>query len=320
MSPPCPRLHLLLLLLLACLAGLPARASGSADPVSLPDPDAPRGLFVGEDWRYGQRGVIPRAFADLLAIPSGAPFWRPRGWLGAASVMVPVGILMAPMHPSPDARLDQWTRVHTDPVVPKIWVLPMQVGLFGGIFVGGFGTWGAAAAFDWPVVAQGMSLTLESAGVAQLTHLYMKLLIGREGPGDGDGLGIILGPSASLGLFPAGTPSGHAATLFAILGSTQAFFQPPLPVAIGTHAVVGGLIVMHVLNHGHFISDSLWGSAMGYAIGVWVVQHRSSHFAYRQGRPQRLEALGLRRAGPSLHLAPWVPQGQGTGLLLGGSF
>jgi hypothetical protein len=233
-----------------------------------------------------------------VAIPAELPRWRTRGWLGLAGVVVPVGALMAPTDPSPDARFDRWTRQHLDGRIPHLWRWENQRVAWPVLAASTAGTWGAAHLFRWPHVAQGSSLIVESVAVAQVYHLSMKLLIGRQGPSDGDGLGIVCGPAASFGLFPAGTPSGHAATLFSMLGASQTWYRPPWPVAVTTHGLVGGLIVMHVLNHGHFPSDSLWGAAMGYAIGVWVVQHRGS--------------AGTQEAPPASWAPRVVPWGEGV--------
>lgn len=269
------------LLLLALLASLaPAEADGVP-------PEAP---FLGERYRYGNMPVIPRVLHDIPALPGAMPWWEPEGWLLFGGVGLFVGGMMLPLDPSPDVRLDRWLLEHGDPVVPEIWTTPMQVALWGGMAVGGFGTWGAAALFDWPEVAEGMSLAGEALAVSQFYHLSLKLLIGREGPRDGDGLGLVLGPAHAFRLFPAGTPGGHAATLYSVLGALEAWYAPPWPVVVLDHAVVGGLILAHVANHRHFLSDAVWGGTMGYAVGRWVVRHRSTRYAYDAGAPVRLQA------------------------------
>jgi hypothetical protein len=42
------------------------------------------------------------------------------------------------------------------------------------------------------------------------------------------------------------------------------------------HVLVGTGIAFHVIEHKHFPSDSLWGAAMGWYVGQWVVKHRAS--------------------------------------------
>lgn len=298
-----------LILLLLALTTSAAHAAPPHGPEEAP------GLFTGPTWRYGKQGILLRTLGDFVAIPAELPRWRAQGWSGAAAVMVPVAVLMAPTDPSPDARFDLWTRDHLDGHIPHLWRWENQRVAWPLLAAGTAGTWGAAHLFHWPTVAQGSSLIVESVAVSQVYHLSMKLLIGREGPSDGDGLGMVYGPAASFGLFPAGTPSGHAATLFSMLGAAQAWYRPPWPVAVTAHGLVGGLIVMHVFNHGHFPSDSLWGAAMGYAIGVWVVQHRGS---------AGLDGAGM--GGPAggpwgrqpvvLRLAPWSTPGGTKGVLL----
>ncbi|MCB9780505.1 MAG: phosphatase PAP2 family protein [Alphaproteobacteria bacterium] len=310
-------LGLLLLLLLPRLAAaqdLPAEGPTAEQP-GAPEPTArPLPPLHGPAFRYGELGLFPRAFSSMAAIPLGVPRWRAKGWLGLAGVMVPVGAMMLPLDPSPDARVEHWLLAHDDGV-PEIWATEMQAVLWPTLAVGTLATWGGAALADRPDIEQGMSLTVESVAVAQVYHLTLKMLIGREGPEHGDPpLGRILGPTASFRLFPAGTPSGHAATLFAMLGATQVYFAPPVWVTVLTHGLTGGLVVMHVVNHRHFASDSLWGSALGYSVGAWVVKHRSTRYGYRDGayRPVRID-----RTPVQVGFAPMVVQG-GAGIGLAG--
>lgn len=300
--------------LLTALASGPAWSQDAADTNTDTSAD-PTGPFIGQGWRYGQKGLIPRTFSDLVAVPANAAHWQPRSWILLSAVAVPVSAGMLPLDPSVDARLDAWMYEETDAYVPFIWGMEMQTVLWGGMAVGGLGTWGAAHLFDWPDVAEGMSLSIEALAVSQLYHLGIKLMLGREGPEHGDALGLFWGPGRSLELFPAGTPSGHAATLFSVLGATQVYFQPPLAVAILTHGAVGTLVTFHVLNHRHFASDSLWGSALGYSVGVWVVRHRSTRFAYIGGRPVRID-----RSPVTVGFAPWQPPEGGLGLAIGGTW
>jgi hypothetical protein len=44
-------------------------------------------------------------------------------------------------------------------------------------------------------------------------------------------------------------------------------------------------VAFHVIDHRHFLSDSLWGAAMGFYVGRWVVRHRESSLAGDTGAP-----------------------------------
>ncbi len=84
------------------------------------------------------------------------------------------------------------------------------------------------------------------------------------------------GPANALAVFPSGTPSGHAATLYSLLSAGTAYFRPPAWVQVGGHVLVAGLLAFHVVEHRHFLSDTVWGAAMGWYVGRWVVRHRAS--------------------------------------------
>lgn len=234
------------------------------------------GPFLGDGTRYADLPVARRVLLDVVAIPADAPRWSGPD---AAGLLLALGsgiALMFPAHPSADVRLDRWISDAVNPHVPVVWNDVVQPALWGGIAVGGLGSWWLAARRGDAYVAQGCSLMGEALTVAQVYHLSVKLLLGREGPRDGDREGRILGPGASLRLYPAGTPSGHAATLYSLLSAGTAYFDPPLAAQVGLHALVGGLVVFHVVDHRHFLSDSLLGSVLGWSVGRWVVLHRRS--------------------------------------------
>jgi len=111
--------------------------------------------------------------------------------------------------------------------------------------------------------------------VTQALHVTAKLLVGREGPNDGVGHGRVLGPTAGWRLFPAGTPSGHAATLYSMIGVLSAYFARPWLSAV--LQVIGAVFCGTLLIDDYdFLSDLLWGAALGQAVGEWVVKNRSS--------------------------------------------
>ncbi|ABC83853.1 phosphatase PAP2 family protein [Anaeromyxobacter dehalogenans] len=278
------------------LALAPASAAG-AEP----------GPFLGEGTRYADLPVVRRVLLDLVAIPADAPRWSAPDAAGLALALGSGLALMWPARPSADVRLDRWITRELNPHLPLVWNDVVQPALWGGIAVGGLGTWWLATRRGDAYVAQGCSLMAEALTVAQAYHVTVKLLVGREGPRDGDGEGRVLGPRASLRLYPAGTPSGHAATLYALLSSGTAYFEPPLAAQLGLHALVGGLVAFHVVDHRHFLSDSLLGSVLGWSVGRWVVLHRRSGPDAPRSR------------GPSaLALVP-LPLPSGGGLALAGA-
>ncbi|PZR07291.1 MAG: hypothetical protein DI536_27960 [Archangium gephyra] len=55
----------------------------------------------------------------------------------------------------------------------------------------------------------------------------------------------------------------------------------------------GVLASFLMFDDAHFASEVIVGSAMGYLIGRWVVEHRSSRYAYgATGLPMRLAGVG----------------------------
>ena len=251
----------------------------------LDDPDAP---LLGDRYRYGRTGLLTRAALDVAAIPAGIPFWQWEDWVIFGTFAATVGTLMLPLDPSLDARFDRWVRRELDPEYPEIWTKAMQIPLWSLLGIGTLGGWAAALAAPSAELAEMFSLTLEAVGVAQLYHIVLKALIGREGPEDGTGRGRIFGPYGFWQFYPAGTPSGHAATLYSIWAVVANYWNFGLTVRIPAQLVIGALIASHVLNHRHFLSESIWGAAMGYAIGLWVVRHRSSRYRYVDGEPVRV--------------------------------
>ncbi len=144
----------------------------------------------------------------------------------------------------------------------------------------------AALAYGWltddAALLESVSLMLEAFSMAQVWQVGIKLALGREGPRDGEGLGEFHGPPGFFRLFPAGTPSGHSAALYAMIGAASAYWdQPMLDVAM--HLFGLAFCVTLVTDDYHFVSDVLWGAAMGYYTGRWVVRNRSTHYRFDAG-------------------------------------
>ena len=284
---------LVLVLTVVGSAGAIAESPGDDEPSTerAVEPPPPPGPFLGERYRYGRMKLVERTAYDLVAIPAGVADWRAEQWAVFSGVMVPAFALMAPTDPSPDVRLDRWFQKEFDPWFPDIWAMEYQIPFWTTLGVGGFGTWGIAAATDNDRLAQSMSMMAESVAVSQVYHMSLKLMTGREGPRDEQGRGIFHGPPGFFDYFPAGTPSGHFATLYAMWGAAQQYWQFPVGWDVTGHVVLGSLASTHVITHRHYLSESLVGSAMGYAIGQWVVRHRSTRYEYREGRAVRVTVL-----------------------------
>jgi membrane-associated phospholipid phosphatase len=267
---------------------------------------ADAGVFLGPEYRWAEMPVVQRVLYDLVAIPANVPRWSVGDfatfglWAGA------VAALAAPGSPSLDVRIDRWSRAHVSRTDPVVWTGPMQGVLWASLAVGTLGTWGWAIATDHRDIAQGLSLMGESLAVFQAYHVASKLVLGRDGPMDGDGLGTFRGPVNAVRVYPAGMPSGHAGTLYSLASAGLAYFDPPLWGHLVVHAAAAVIVAGHVIDHRHFASESLAGAAMGWYTGQWVVRHRAS----------RLDEPTVGRApGPRVAIAPLVQAGA-TGVAL----
>ena len=49
-----------------------------------------------------------------------------------------------------------------------------------------------------------------------------------------------------------------------------------LPLSLALHAFGLAFATTIILDDYHFLSDVIWGGAMGFAIGQWVVHHRAN--------------------------------------------
>jgi membrane-associated phospholipid phosphatase len=258
------------------------------------------GAFLGPEYRWAEMPVVERVLYDLVAIPANVPRWSAGDFAALGLWGGAVAALAAPGSPTLDVRIDRWSRAHLSRNGPVVWTGPMQGVLWTSLAVGTLGTWGWALATDHPDVAQGLSLMGESLAVFQAYHVASKLVLGRDGPTDGDGLGTFRGPANAVHVYPAGMPSGHAGTLYSLASAGLAYFDPPLWGHVIVHAVAAGIVAGHVVDHRHFASESLAGAVMGWYTGQWVVRHRAS----------RLDAPALGRApGPLVAIAPLAQAG-----------
>ena len=57
-----------------------------------------------------------------------------------------------------------------------------------------------------------------------------------------------------------------------------------LALKIISHVAGAYYAVNIIYNEGHFISDLIWGAAIGYFVAQWVVKHRSSKYTYTRNK------------------------------------
>lgn len=298
---------LLFVALLGCAA-----ARGPASPSAIVSPEsAPldAGPLLGDELRYDRMGAPLRALHDVVAIPAGVAGWSGSDWAQLGLWTTAIGALMVPAPRSADSSLDGWFRREVNGDVPTIWTVPMQATLWSTIAVAGLGGWWWADRTDRRHLAQGLSLMGESLAVAQAYHVGLKLLIGREGPRPDGAEPLTYGPGMGFRLYPSGAPSGHATTLYSLMSAGFAWFEPPAWVQITGHVALAGLLAFHAVDHRHYASDLVWGGAMGWYVGQWVVKHRGS-------RPES----GSRAATPAVQAAVVpvpLPGGAGAAVVVG---
>lgn len=233
------------------------------------------GLFLGDEFRYGNKMLPLRVLADLAAIPASMATWEGPDWAAFSLVTITTASLMTPFDFPLDARIQHRIHEVLGPDHFRVWTPLGDVLVNGAIYGSVAGVLAYGLLKDDARAVQLASLSVEAFAVTQAFHLTFKLLLGREGPRNGDGLGQIFGPSASFRLFPAGTPSGHTASLYALLGVATAYVDN-LPLSLALHAFGLAFATTIILDDYHFVSDVIWGGAMGFAIGQWVVHHRAN--------------------------------------------
>jgi membrane-associated phospholipid phosphatase len=281
------RLALLLLLL---LGAAPVRAQ-----VTEP---GDHGVFTGEQWRYRRVDLFPglalRILADLVAIPSGVPWWQAPEWavfggVVGSTIVQFQSVLQREVLGVNHFRV--WTTVGDVAIWSTVGAATVSLLVYG--LVSG----------DAPAT-ETAALMIEAFTVAQLYHQMIKLLVGRAGPNRPELEGQYLGPAASLQLWPSGTPSGHMASMYALLSVLMHYFDhPALWVGLNAAALVFGASL--VGDDYHWVSDVILGAGLGFCVGRWVVQHRSTRFHGGQGPPS-----------PALTVLPVVVPGSGAGLSL----
>ncbi len=250
--------------------------------VSSTTPELP--FYKGDHLRFGEADIFMRSGASFVGSILEVGHWDREAWLMASSTAAVTISLMAPTDPSPDVRMQAWVQGKRTPAgdtfMPVMRTPTFRTYGLGSI--GLLGLYGYVA--DKPGVLEAASLSMEAVTVAVSLHLAQKLLIGREGPTDGDGLGIIYGPAKGIYLYPAGTPSGHTASVWSMSVVLMDQVDTPVGYAIGW-TINGYVAVSLVYNDQHYVSDVIWGAPLGYFVGKWVSKHRSTRYTYKNGQP-----------------------------------
>lgn len=280
-----------------------------------------RGVWTHDKYRYGQKwnlvgGLVLRSLMDLVAIPSGVVAWDWFDWTVFSATIASTVALSLPTSPSPDVRLQRGLQeLLGGPDHFKIWTTYGDMVIWMGI-------WGSLASMflyglagDAPEYVEVAALAVEAFAVTQLYHLGIKFLTGREGPkdnvtpGETTGEGRYYGPAGFVKLFPSGTPSGHVATMYAMASVLMHYFNTPgVWIALNTFALV--FCVTIIADNYHWASDVILGAALGFCVGRWVVQHRSSRYRNdADGLPARIWSKVREHAA----LAPTIMPGGGLG-------
>lgn len=238
------------------------------------------------EFRQPELSFVPRTLTSMVAVPAGVVTWQPEDWaeFGLWSSLT-VGLMV----PAPDVSLDvqfqEWVEQNQNPFLDAFFIhlgtIPMTIGVLGLNAT----LWLSGLIADAPEVVEFASLMLETLALVQVHHVTMKVLLGREGPHQVNGQGHIHGPT--LQYFPGGTPSGHAATMYGIMSVTAEYWDSDI-LRVLAHVVGIYTSISLVYNGAHFLSDVVWGAAMGYHLGRWVAQHRSSRASCREWRKHRL--------------------------------
>lgn len=259
-------------------------AAALAAPGAYAQGDSPRLTpLLGEPYRYPNLWLPLRFAADLVAIPASMPRWEQQDFALFAMYAGVVGALMTPTPTlsglSPDTRLQRFIRGDQPRTQAIIWTPTGDPLVWAGLWAGT----ASLLAYGWfapdPSYLEVVSLMLEAFALSEVSQVGIKFVLGREGPRDGDGLGLFYGPEGFFRLFPAGTPSGHVAALYAMMGVLSAYWQNPV-LDVALHLFGLAFSVTIVTDNYHFISDVVWGAAMGYYQGRWVVRNRSTHYRF----------------------------------------
>jgi membrane-associated phospholipid phosphatase len=272
------RACLVLAFFTASLAAIPAPACAQEEVGC-------EGPLQEDSLRYPEARVVKRTLFDIAAVPASVVAWDDADWARFGAFTIPSFAMMWPTKPSFDVYSFDWVQAHRKPALDHFFVkletIPESVFLasYGAILFGTAWISKNKRLFEFGTLA------LESLAIAQLYHSSIKLLVGREGPAQAKGgEPHIYGPTQVF--FPAGTPSGHAATDFAMLFVLADYWGKwPLYVFAGVAGIYLG--ASFVYNGQHYVSDVILGAGMGIYIARWIVRHRSTRYRCR-GKSSRV--------------------------------
>lgn len=290
--------------------GSDAAAPVEAPAVPVPADAAGRGVFTSDAYRYGRHSLLPglalRTLLDVVAIPSGVAGWSAFDFTEAGVVVASTVTLSLPLGPSLDVRLQRALRSGLGENTIIWWTPARDVALWASLWASVATVFLVGLIGSRPAEVEAATLAVEAFLIGQLYSNLIKLFTGRAGPKDGltpgafSSDGAYGGPAAFFRYWPSGTPSGHVVTAYAILTALSTYYaQTWLTVAL--QAVGAFIAVTVVLDNYHFASESILGAAIGFGIGRWVVQHRSTR--YRNGA----DALPHRRDDGVLDAVTVVP-------------
>lgn len=242
----------------------------------------------GPAYRTDRLPVYERIFTTGFAIPAGVGGWDGADWLATAAVGTTTVGLMWPAGPSADVRLERWLARKRGGVGDDLFIHARTIPITIGIAAFTATTAGIGWAADSAELLEYTELMIEALGVAQTYHLVFKLLLGRQSPYQGNGQGDM--HSLAKVSFPGGTPSGHALSMY-VIGTVAAYYWDTWYLHVLSHMV--GLYFAAALTYSgqHFVSDVVWGGAMGYAVARWTVRHRSSRYVDTEGGPVEVDFM-----------------------------
>lgn len=222
-----------------------ALASSPLDPQptspAKPDPSGPRTGFKALVMDTG--GDFKHTFTDLAPL-----MWM--GWGGAAAWVV---------HPLDDNVNQHFMGGGTD----AFWSPGKVLGL-GYVQIGGaVATWGIGRAIDKRGRVAHIGLDLLRAQIVTQSLTYgLKYGVRRDRPDLSDGYSF---------------PSGHASTTFASASVLEAHFG--WKFGVPGYALAAYVAASRLHENRHWLSDVVFGGAIGVAAGRAVTRHGRAHFA-----------------------------------------
>ena len=176
------------------------------------------GPWDGDGYQYGEMNLAARVMNGAFAIPAGVGTWNGCDW-GTFGAFSSTTLALMVGRPSLDVRFQDWVQNQRSEGGERLFVRITSARMFGGLVGYAAVMAGSGWAFDRPDLVELTSLTIEAVAITQFYHVMSKLLLGREGPYHHSGQGLYHGVRQVY--MPGGTPSGHAATIFTVVGESS---------------------------------------------------------------------------------------------------